>query len=160
MVIVGVDPGTIATGWGVISGSGDRWGRVSSGVIKCRPSDPMGVRLMHIEHELLNVVGGAGDLVAVETQFVGRSPRTALAIGMARAVVLVVAAKWEIDVVEIEATRVKLAVAGHGHAPKDKVADAVRKALRIRRRMDENESDALAVAICAAKECSSERRAA
>ena len=144
--ILGIDPGSRITGYGVIEAvpAGNR--RVASGCIKVA-GDDMAVRLRQIVAGLREVTERyAPSEVAIERVFVNRNAESALKLGQARGAALV--AVPEIPVFEYAATRVKQATTGSGKASKAQVQHMVRVLLSLPEAPRTDEADALAVALC------------
>lgn len=169
MIILGIDPGTATTGWGVIKIPDDIIGRkfnydlelISYGNIFTDKDKPMGDRLWKLHRELDKVIGQyKPDQIAVEMLFFGANLKTAIMVGQARGVVLMSAARHKVSVSEYTGLQVKLMVAGAGRADKDQVHEGVRKFLgtdgRKRKKLKvswkgghlDDATDALAIAIC------------
>ena len=148
MRILGVDPGSRATGYGVVELEGSRLRRVAGGVI--RPGEgSLGQRLADIQARLAAVIEEFGpDCTAVEGVFAGRNARSALTLGHARGVALAVLAASGLETGEYSPAQVKLAVVGHGSAAKLQVQRMVQRLLGLVEPPTADEADALAVAIC------------
>ena len=152
MIVLGIDPGTAALGWGVIESKSARLRMVDSGCLVTKPDASLPKRLLAI-HALLDelIALHQPDLVAVERLFFSRNVQTAFAVGQARGVVLLAAAQAEVPVREATPNEVKLAVTGHGRAEKDQVARMVAVCLGLAAPpTPDDTADALAVAIWAA----------
>ncbi len=151
MRIMGVDPGTIHMGWGVIDYDEDTIHYRGGGVIKVPRSLPLPRRLGTL-YGLLAVLMDRSQpgAVAVESAFVGINPRTALAIGQAQAIPLIVADTRSVKVIRnYTPTEVKRAATSYGGSGKTAVAHMVGLLLTIdTSEMGLDETDALAVAIC------------
>ncbi|MFZ0091171.1 MAG: crossover junction endodeoxyribonuclease RuvC [Solirubrobacteraceae bacterium] len=150
MLVIGIDPGTASTGYGLICGTGSRLQPVEAGVIETRP----GVAL---ERRLAEIHGRVGalldehrpDVMAVEELYFGANVRTAFAVGQARGVVLLAAGQRGVPSRSYTPQQVKGAVCGNGRAPKDQVARMVARLLGMSAvPARDHASDALAVAIC------------
>ena len=147
--VLGVDPGSRVTGYGLIDGDGGRARYVASGCIRSDAGTDFSARLVDIFHGIDTVIGEYGpDEIAVEEVFVARNPASALKLGQARGVAIAAAAAHEITVVGYPARQVKLAVVGTGGATKDQVQYMVRTALSLSDNPAKDASDALAVALC------------
>lgn len=145
--VLGVDPGSAATGWAVVEGSGTRHRLVDSGVIRTRGAD-RAERLADLLRRLAAVVEqSAPDAAAVETPFSGRNPRSALALAEARGVVLAVLGGAGIPVEPYPPAAVKAAVVGTGTADKRQVAYMVVRLLGLDREPPSDAADAMAVAL-------------
>ena len=151
LVIAGIDPGLARAGFGIIHGSDDRWEVLASGTIETDADQPVERRLLQLYRELSRLFSRhRPGLVAVEQLFVNRNRRSAMMVGEARGVVLLAAAEAEARVVEYTPQEVKLAITGQGRGDKQQVAYMVRHLLHLRRPLEPDEGDALAVALCAA----------
>lgn len=149
MITLGVDPGTAILGWGVVHGESDP-GIVDVGVIQTTTSEPMPDRLLRLHDGLLAVIEEhRPDVMAVEQLFFARNVTNALAVGQARGVVLLAAARHGIPVFEYKPSEVKLAVAGHGNADKQQMQTMVQLVLGLDTiPRPDDAADALAVAVC------------
>ena len=150
MIILGIDPGTLVTGFGVIAAGGGRIDVLACGAIRNEGSTPMALRLKLIFSSLAEVIEEFHpDECAVETAFYGKNAQSALKLGQARGVVLLAAVQREIPIYEYSPREVKKAIVGSGTASKEQVQYMVKALLRLKeapRPLDV--SDALAVALC------------
>jgi crossover junction endodeoxyribonuclease RuvC len=148
--VLGIDPGTAACGYGVVSQSGDRLQAVELGSLHTRASMRLELRLKTIYDTVAELIRRFNPrAVAIEESFVGVDARTALSVGQARGVVLVAAANAGVACAEYAPAHVKQAVCGYGRAEKAQVQRMVQAMLRLDRLPASNhEADALAVAIC------------
>lgn len=147
MIVLGVDPGTIRTGWGVVRRDGARLTGIDAGVIEAPKSAPLEARLLAIHRELCVVIAKhAPSCVAVEDMFV-KHARSALTLGQARGVVLLAGAQAGLEVSAYSPALVKRSVAGSGQAPKDQLARIVCAMLGFRDLPAVDATDALAIAI-------------
>jgi crossover junction endodeoxyribonuclease RuvC len=146
--ILGIDPGSAATGWGVVDIDGARLSFVAAGVV--RPKGLSGApRLAAIFEALRGLIEFHGpDESAVEETFVNASPRDALTLGEARGIALLAPALSGIEVAEYATNAVKKAVVGRGHAEKAQVQAMVKALLPASGAQPQDAADALAVAIC------------
>ncbi len=149
MRILGIDPGTLVCGYGVVDLDGSDMKVVDFGVVRS-PRRPLHERLHIIHQGLVSVIARhAPDVVAVEGVFHGINPRTALKIGEGRGVALLAAAAAGLEVAEYAPASVKKAVVGTGRAQKSQVQQMVRVILALPDiPQPEDAADALAVAIC------------
>jgi crossover junction endodeoxyribonuclease RuvC len=146
--ILGVDPGTRATGWGVVTRRGNRIVGVEAGVIRAPEKRPLEERLKLIHDGLVEVLANhAPDAFAVEDLFHAKHANAALRLGHVRGVILLVAANAGLPVHAYAPTLVKKTVAGRGRAGKDQVARLVGAMLGWRDLPAVDATDALAVAI-------------
>lgn len=150
MTVLGIDPGTAACGYGVISQKGGRLKAVDFGSWHTRASMRPELRLKTIHDTVIDLIDRYGpDAVAVEESFVGADARTALSVGQARGAVLVAAARAGVGCVEYAPAHVKQAVCGYGRAEKAQMQRMVQAILRLDiPPASSHEADALAVAIC------------
>ena len=148
MRILGIDPGSLATGYGIVESAGSRLSYVACGVIRARDGDP-GRRLAAIQRSLDEVVREhRPDEAAIESVFSARNPRSALKLGQARGVALAVCGGAGLATAEYAPASVKGAVAGYGRAGKSQVQAMVQRLLGLDRAPASDAADALAVAIC------------
>ena len=147
MRVLGVDPGTIRTGWGVVERQGGRLIAIDAGVIRCRDADPLEVRLRRIHEGLAEVaLRCLPTVVAVEDIFFAKHANAALKLGHARGVALLAAAQRDLEVHAYPPAVVKRSLVGRGAAEKEQVARLVAALLGIRD-LPLDATDALAVAI-------------
>lgn len=150
MRILGVDPGTIVMGCGVIDNQADNMSLISYSTIKCKARSNMPERLLFLHDELAQIVRQfKPDAMAVETPFVGENIKSALAIGKAQAMVLLVAAQHHIPVYEYSPAQIKQHVADYGASSKEQIQQMVKLLLELDEvPQPDDAADALAVAIC------------
>ena len=154
--VLGIDPGTIRMGYGMIEDEGQAVA-VDWGVIELRPSMPVEERLYQLYTHLLNMIGlWHPDVVAVEEPFLGsgenRFVGPAFAIGQAQAVVLVAAAGQGIPVSRYAPAHIKRAIADYGAATKDQMQQMVKITLGLESVPPSDAADALAIALCHLRE--------
>lgn len=149
MRILGVDPGSVTTGWGLIGGSSTRPELLDCGVIHLHGSD-LAHRLAFLKRRFEELVGRLHpDSSAVESPFHGANPRSALQLAHARGVILASLAAAGVEVAEYTPATVKKSVTGSGRAAKPQVQTMVYKLLSTAAHDTSNDlSDALAVALC------------
>lgn len=146
---LGIDPGSQRTGWAAVSQQGRKLTAVESGTIRVPGSEDLSRRLARLQQELEIVLDRlAPAAVAVEDVFSHRNARSALALGQARGVALAAAARRGVPVFSYPPATVKRAVCGHGRAEKQQTCRMVQAMLGLRRDLQEDEADAMAVAIC------------
>ena len=163
MIVLGIDPGTAAMGYGVVERTGGRLRAIDYGCITTTADMSLPERLRHLyEHVAELVETHAPDIVAVERLFFSRNAQTAFAVGQARGVVLLAAAQSHVPVREATPSEVKVAVTGYGAADKQQVGRMVTVILQLPEvPHPDDTADALAVAICIANsERTVERRTA
>lgn len=152
MRILGIDPGSAATGFGVVERVGGQLVHVASGTVRPPRGAPLAERLRFVQHAIAEVVAEhRPDAVSVEQVFVAASPRAALILGQARGAALVGVAEGGVAVSEYAAAQIKRAVTGNGRAPKGQVQHMVRRLLGLECSLASDASDALAAAICHAQ---------
>jgi crossover junction endodeoxyribonuclease RuvC len=150
-LILGIDPGTAITGYGVVArGSGDAVSLVECGVIRTTAGAPLPRRLREIFEGVADVIERHGpDAVAVEGVFYGKNVRTTVVLGHARAAALLAATLRDLPVAEYSPAEVKNAVVGTGKATKEQVQFMVQQLLRLRAvPQPADAADAVAVALC------------
>jgi len=150
MVVLGIDPGTASTGYGVVQSSGSRLRALAEGVIETRSGVALETRLADIHGGVLELIDRhAPDALAIEELYFGANVRTAFAVGQARGVVLLAAGQRALPSRSYTPQQVKDAVCGHGRAGKEQVGRMVARllGLTVAPRSD-HAADALAVAIC------------
>lgn len=150
MRILGLDPGLTHTGWGIIDSVGHRLTHVASGRISPQSDLPIPARLAVLDAALTALVEKfQPESAAVEETFVNKNPLSALKLGQARGIALLVPARAGLNVGEYAANLIKKSVVGNGHAEKDQVAMMVRMLLGQQVEFGSPDAaDALAVAIC------------
>jgi crossover junction endodeoxyribonuclease RuvC len=151
--ILGIDPGTLRLGYGVVDRVGNaKLTYVECGVISAPPRHPRNQRLLTIGRGLCELLDELRpDEVAMEQAFYGKNVQATLALGEARGVALFVAGDRGLPVVGYAPARVKRTIVGHGRASKAQVAFLVRALLAMRRAPEADAADALAIAICHAR---------
>lgn len=146
--VLGIDPGTLHLGWGVVQASGNRIRHVAHGVIDLDPKQPLPLRLVAAERALQAVIEAhepkAG---SVESLFFHRDPQAAAKLGHARGVVLLTLARAGLEIFEYAPTRIKLTVTGKGQAEKRQVAFMMRTLLALSEEPRSDAADALAAAV-------------
>jgi crossover junction endodeoxyribonuclease RuvC len=150
MRILGVDPGSLVTGYGVVDSGGRSLARVASGTIVMHATDAMPARLEQIYAELIAVIdANHPDAFCIETAFYGKNVQSTLKLGHVRGVAILAAMHRGLHVAEYSPREVKQTVTGSGAAAKHQVAYMVKQILGVEmefRRSDE--ADGLALAIC------------
>lgn len=150
MIVLGVDPGTGTTGYGVVARSGGAVSLLECGVIRTEPSLPLPQRLRIIYEGVGEVLMRHDvDVVAVEGVFYARNVRTTVILGHARGAILLAATMRDLPVHEYSPAEIKNAVAGTGRASKEQVQFMVQRLLRLREPPRPNDAaDGVAVALC------------
>jgi len=146
--ILGIDPGSRATGFGVVDTDGQRSSAVHYGVIRVSGELPLIRRLDVLHAALAEVVEQySPDEAAIEEIFMAKNARSALVLGQARGVLLLAAGR-HCEVYEYAARAVKKAVAGYGQADKQQVGQMVKMLLGLDEVPAQDAADALAIALC------------
>src|SRR5574338_641820 len=150
MIILGVDPGTIVTGFGVISFHKNNFNLITHGIIKLPPAKPLSHKLEIIYDELVRLIKlYKPDEFAIETAFYGKNVQSAMKIGYARGVSILAALHNNVPTSEYSPREVKKSVVGKGAASKDQVLFMIKTLLNIKsEKIKVDESDALAIAMC------------
>jgi crossover junction endodeoxyribonuclease RuvC len=149
VIILGIDPGTAALGYGIVERTGGSLRAVDYGCLTTSPDTPMPDRLLHIHALVAELIETHHpDLVAVERVFFSRNAQTAFGVGQARGVVLLAAAQAGVGVREATPNEVKVGVTGYGKADKGQVGRMVAVILELAEvPTPDDTSDALAIAI-------------
>ena len=147
--VLGIDPGSIHCGFGVIGVQDRDPFYISSGTISSPSSKPLHERLKYIFDSLQTVIREfRPDDIAVEKIFFAKGAKAALNLGHARGIVLLAAASECISIHEYSALEVKKSVVGYGRAEKQQVMEMVRMILNVREPLYPDSADALALALC------------
>jgi len=150
MIIIGIDPGTRITGYGVIKYNNNSFLRIASGTINLPADQPIPQRLEIIYDELSKIIKRhKPDEFAIETAFYGKNVQSAMKIGYARGVSILCALHNNVPTSEYSPREVKKSVVGKGAASKDQVLYMIQTLLNIKSvKIKVDESDALAIALC------------
>ena len=150
MRILGIDPGSGSTGYGLIETDGSLHKAILYGAIKTQTRQPFHVRLLKIHQELMRVLSREkADVMAIEEVFHATNVQSALRLGHARGIALLVAAQHQLEMAEYSPLEIKNAVVGYGRTEKSQVQSMVRLLLNLREiPTPDHAADALAVAIC------------
>jgi crossover junction endodeoxyribonuclease RuvC len=150
VTILGIDPGTAACGYGVVTVRGGKLEAIEFGCWSTSPADRLEQRLCRLHEEVSRLIEThAPDAAALEESYVGADRRTALSVGQARGAVLVACAAAGLPCTEYPPATVKQAVCGYGRAEKEQVKRMVGAILHLPREpTPSHAADALAVAIC------------
>ena len=159
MIILGLDPGTAITGYGVIRMVNFKISCIAYGVIRTTPDELMSKRLETIYNDLGSILKQyKPDTVAIEKLFFGRNTTTAITVGQARGVLLLRLAQENIPIGEYTPLQVKCALAGYGGAEKKQIQYMVQSFLKLPELpQPDDAADALAIAICHAHSSSNMR---
>jgi crossover junction endodeoxyribonuclease RuvC len=149
MRIIGIDPGSRVTGYGIIACRGSEIGFVTCGTIRMAGEADFSRRLFMIFAGLSRVMDEhRPEAAAVEDLFVAHNPRSALKLGQARGAAVVAACRQRIPVFDYTPRKVKQTVAGYGQAEKGQVQEMVKVLLELSALPSSDAADALAVALC------------
>jgi crossover junction endodeoxyribonuclease RuvC len=149
MLVLGLDPGSRVTGWGLVEGDGRRAAVRGYGELRGPRTATRPGMLAVLAGGLEKLLGEIGpDVVAIETPFFGRFPASALALAEVRGALLAVLGRWGGKVVEYEPARVKSAVVGNGRAEKRQVSYILERQLGLPGPPPADAADALALAVC------------
>ncbi len=154
MKVLGIDPGTVTMGYGLVDSRDDEVTLVECGALSRPASVPMGERLSYLYGELFKIIARfQPEAVAVEQPFMAKNVKSALAVGKAQAVAMLAAANQGIPTYEYSPTQVKQRVANYGASSKEQVQEMVRLQLGLSEVPQPNDAaDAVAVAICHLRE--------
>ncbi len=152
MIILGVDPGTAATGFGVVK-TGKKIECLDYGLIKTDPSLTAGERLKQISNELNRLIERhKPNALAVESLYFFKNLKTAIPVSQAKGVILLTAAKKKIPAYEFTPLQAKVAITGYGRAEKKQMQKTIQILLKLKEiPRPDDAADALAIAICGAR---------
>lgn len=148
MRVMGIDPGSNITGWGVVEARGAALHHIDSGAVRLPRTEVSERLLMIYEHVREAIRETRPDAIAVEKVFVARNARSALTLGQARGAALVACGDLCTTVAEYSALQIKQAVVGRGRADKQQVQHMIRVLLDLRETPQADTADALACAVC------------
>ena len=148
MIIIGIDPGLLHTGWAVIESRGNERRYIASGVILPRAKDPLALRLSCIFSGITKICKEfTPDECSIEITFVNKNPTSTLLLGHARAAAMVAVGECNIPVFEYEPNKIKKAITGAGHAGKDQITMMTKILLPAAKPKTADEADAIAIAL-------------
>lgn len=149
MRILGVDPGTSVTGWGVVESYGSTMRHIANGCIRTQAKDPLPIRLEKIFRELSKVIIlHQPQQASVEAIFVAKNAQSALKLGHARGAAITAISNQGVLVNEYSALQVKKSVVGYGRAEKHQMQEMIRILLCMKKTVPQDAADALASAVC------------
>lgn len=150
MRIIGVDPGTVCCGYGIVEHKGKTTSYITSGEIRMNQKDPLPERLKILHDSLGKVIAEhRPSHLCIEKIFYHKSIRSAFALGSTRGVVMLLAAENNMPVSEYNSTELKMALTGYGRAEKRQVQQMVKIILGLNSSsLSEDSTDALALSIC------------
>lgn len=148
-IILGIDPGSRITGYGLIKEVNRQLAYVDSGCIRTTPTHELSQKLLQIYDGICELMDRYNpDEVAIEQVFMHQNPNSALKLGHARGAAMVAAASHRVNVSEYSAREIKQTVVGYGAAAKDQVNHMVVQLLGLNKSPQSDAADALAIAIC------------
>ena len=150
MRILGIDPGLIKTGFGIIDVKNENLGLIDFGIIKPNAKDRLEKRLLTIFEDISEIIVTYNPtIICVEEVFYGKNFKSALLLGQARGAGMVAAASKNVKIFEYSAKKIKQSVTGNGNAKKEQVKFMVNSILKIKNiHIPIDASDALATALC------------
>jgi len=149
LLILGIDPGSRAAGYGVIAAQGNRLDFVACGVIRVTPGYSFAARLLEIHQGIAEVLAQhQPEQAAIEEVFMAKNANSALKLGHARGVLMLAVMQAAVPLAEYSPRQIKQAAAGYGNADKEQVQHMVRVVLSLNKAPSNDAADALAVAIC------------
>ena len=150
MKIIGIDPGLVQTGFGIINVSNNQTTLIDYGIIKPQPKDTLANRLLTIFNDVCESINDYNpQIVSIEDIFYGKNVKSAMRLGQARGAAMVAAAFNQIPIYEYSARKVKQSITGNGNAHKEQVQFMVKVKLKMEHAPEPMDAaDALAVAIC------------
>ena len=150
MRVIGIDPGTAITGWGVVEGDGNQLTMVAYGAVTTPAGTPLPQRLQTIYQELTEIIQTwQPETAAIEELFFSKNAKTALAVGHGRGAAMLALANAGLTIVEYKPLEIKQAITGHGGADKQQMQQMVKLLLELDDiPRPDDAADGLAVAIC------------
>ncbi len=149
MKVVGIDPGSLITGYGVIKKHGTKIIHIDNGIIRPKPKLEFCARLHHIYNNILERINEfKPEVIALEDVFVAKNIKSSIKLGHVRGIAMLAAMTAQVKLAEYTPAQVKQAVVGLGNASKNQVQQMVKAQLKLPEIASEDASDALAVAIC------------
>lgn len=159
IIILGIDPGTLVTGYGIIEKKKSRVSYIHSGTVTTSPRDSLPIRLGKIYDQILGLIEMYHpDQCGIETAFYGKNIQSTMKLGHARGVAILAAVHREIPVIEYSPREVKRSVTGSGASSKQQVHYMVQSILKIKTNLSIFDiTDALAIALCHAQHITAPR---
>jgi len=156
MIILGIDPGTATSGYGLLEVNHQSYDALSWGLVETNKDKEPERRLANIYRQILQIIKKTKpDIMAIEKLFFATNAKTAIRVGQAQGAILVAAAESRISVCEYAPGTIKKVISGNGRADKKEMQQSVRKYLGAKVRSEkkkrthfDNAADALAVALC------------
>ncbi len=152
-VFLGIDPGLLTVGFGVVEGERDDFKFVDCGVIKTKPADSLAERLAMIQQDLADLIKTFRPAaVGVEELFFAKNVTNAIKVAHARGVILLEAARAGLPILEFTPLQVKSMICGYGQADKSQMQEMVKRLLHLKSPpRPDDAADALGIALCAAR---------
>ena len=148
MIVLGIDPGSQATGYSIIHKEKGRFKLIEAGIIRTNSKNSIPKRLLKINDDLQNIIDRTSPTTAaIETIFAGKSAQSALRLGQARGVALMILAKNNLEVTSYNPMTIKKSVGGHGKAGKQEIIRIVSRLLGLEKDLPSDAADASAIAI-------------
>ena len=150
MKILGIDPGLVQTGFGIINIKSNNASLIDYGIIKPSKNDSLSIRLLTIYNDVCKIiVDYKPQICAIEDIFYGKNVKSTMRLGQARGASMVAAASKNIPIYEYSARKVKQSLTGNGNAHKDQVQFMVKSYLKMNHLPEPiDAADALAIALC------------
>ena len=149
MIIIGIDPGTRTTGYGLVTKTGRDVQHIDNGLISPPAKSPLPDRLKEIYTQVQKLIHEfKPQAIALEDLFVAKNARSSLILGHARGVIMLAASQGHVPLYEYSPAQIKRTVVGYGQATKEQIQKLVKIHLRLNEVASEDASDALAVALC------------
>ena len=150
MIIIGIDPGLVNTGYGIISIKNEIPSLIDFGIIAPNPKDSVPERIFTIFTDVCHLIEKYNpNIFSIEDVFYSRNFKSAMLLGQARAAAILAASKYKVSIFEYSAKKVKQSITGNGNADKTQVQYMVTKILNIKKNsIPLDASDALAIGMC------------
>ena len=150
MKIIGIDPGLIQTGYGIINVNNNQTSLIDYGIIKPSPKESLANRLLIIYNDVCEIISNYNpQIFAIEEVFYGKNVKSAMRLGQARGASMVAAASKGMPIYEYSARKVKQSVTGNGNAHKTQIQFMVKVKLQMNHNPEPMDAaDALAIALC------------
>lgn len=148
MRILGIDPGFGRTGYAILEQSKNQTILHTCGCISTKAGEPMHLRLLEIANDLEKIITKyKPDVACVESLFFTTNAKTAIAVGQARGVLLLTAAKYKLQIIEVTPLQVKISTTGYGKATKQQVQRMIKTVLKLKKiPKPDDAADACAIA--------------
>ncbi|USO02622.1 MAG: crossover junction endodeoxyribonuclease RuvC [Alphaproteobacteria bacterium] len=147
--VLGIDPGLVKTGFGVIEKKNNQSRWIAHGVLKTKIKDPLPIRLTSLHQQMSAVIEEhKPHILCIEEIFMNNNPQSTLKLGMARGVLIMLASVFNMPFFEYRPNYIKKTVTGSGHADKEQIMKMVELLLSPQEPITQDSSDALAVALC------------